>query len=380
MALSHGTQRGGMLMLRAAAQQYGAGSGCVWALASGSLSPPGPVPASLLCRRMHLSSALTGKNLLNKFASKTKKKYWYDSPSLGNQFENKPSSLVSLMKTQRKEKREDSIRMRAVNVILYKALTNLLTTSEVNQEVYDLNVELSKVSVSVDFSVCRAYWRTAGSAEADAHIENVLHKYAPRFRHIMLTHQVLGSVPPVVFVRDKQDAVILEVAKLLAIADYGPDTDDSILDERELGELDPSLAKLSEASPKVSPFPTTSMFGIDHDDLNRQILDYKIKMKDKLKETPRIGLAQQQQEQLAELRKQNILKKKMKKKKKKGAMYDDNVTPQKYLLGTYGELNYDAEEEVSSEKELESELQEAIEELEEEDADRGTKTSPLGES
>ncbi|MEE6464727.1 hypothetical protein FKM82_006336 [Ascaphus truei] len=322
MALSHGTQRGGMLMLRAAAQQYGAGSGCVWALASGSLSPPGPVPASLLCRRMHLSSALTGKNLLNKFASKTKKKYWYDSPSLGNQF----------------------------------------------------------VSVSVDFSVCRAYWRTAGSAEADAHIENVLHKYAPRFRHIMLTHQVLGSVPPVVFVRDKQDAVILEVAKLLAIADYGPDTDDSILDERELGELDPSLAKLSEASPKVSPFPTTSMFGIDHDDLNRQILDYKIKMKDKLKETPRIGLAQQQQEQLAELRKQNILKKKMKKKKKKGAMYDDNVTPQKYLLGTYGELNYDAEEEVSSEKELESELQEAIEELEEEDADRGTKTSPLGES
>lgn len=59
----------------------------------------------------------------------------------------RPSKYEFLMKnTTKKTRKEDSIRLRVLNGLLYKSLTELLSTPEVSQEVYDLNVELSKVS------------------------------------------------------------------------------------------------------------------------------------------------------------------------------------------------------------------------------------------
>lgn len=58
----------------------------------------------------------------------------------------KPSKLELLTKsTAKKTRKEDHVRLRALNGLLYKALSDLLCTPEVSQEVYDLNVELSKV-------------------------------------------------------------------------------------------------------------------------------------------------------------------------------------------------------------------------------------------
>ncbi|XP_053570799.1 putative ribosome-binding factor A, mitochondrial [Bombina bombina] len=357
---------GGMCVCRAVTQRVWPGRGCARLFVPSSRMPVplGPelvIPFSLSHRQLHLSSALNRKNLLNKFSSKSKKKFWYDSSSLGNQFVNKPPLLASLMRVQRKEKREDSIRIRALNTILYKALTDLLKTSEVSQEVSDLNVELSKVSVSVDFSACRAYWITSGNDDRDSTIEKVLQKFAPRFRHLLITYQVLGSVPPVVFVRDKEDAMLQKVQELLAIADFGPD--DVIQHADKTRELFFPETEKPEYSDSVSPFPTNNMFGIDHEDLNRQIVDYKKKMKDRLKEHNVIGLSQQQQEQLEEIKKHKVLKKKLR-KQKESLRYDDDVTPQKYLLSKYSDLDMDEEEKDSSENELETELLEYIEKLE----------------
>lgn len=59
----------------------------------------------------------------------------------------KPSKFEFLTKsTLKKAKKEDTVRLKALNGLLYKALTELLSTPEVSQEVYELNVELSKVS------------------------------------------------------------------------------------------------------------------------------------------------------------------------------------------------------------------------------------------
>lgn len=58
----------------------------------------------------------------------------------------KPSQLEFLTKgTSKKTRKEDHVRLRALNGLLYKALSDLLCTPEVSQEIYDLNVELSKV-------------------------------------------------------------------------------------------------------------------------------------------------------------------------------------------------------------------------------------------
>lgn len=69
----------------------------------------------------------------------------------------KPSRYELLTKsTAKKARKEDSIRLRVLNGLLYKALTELLCTPEVSQELYDLNVELSKASTG-----------RAGSSRAD---------------------------------------------------------------------------------------------------------------------------------------------------------------------------------------------------------------------
>ncbi|XP_030408431.1 putative ribosome-binding factor A, mitochondrial [Gopherus evgoodei] len=313
-------------------------------------------------RALHGSAALCGsKNLLKKFASKTKKKFWYDSPTVGSHLVYKPSKLATILKaTQQKTKKEDSIRKKVLNVLLYKAVTDLMSTCEVSQELCDLKLELTKVSLSPDFSACRVYWNPAESAEEDDRIESILQKSAPLIRHLLITHQVLRTVPPIVFVKDKEAAAIKEIDRLLAIADFGPQEEKYTVAENDFSESSSDMA--------ASSIPA-NLFGIDHEVLNKQIMEYK-KMK-KVKDTEGIGWAEQQQMQLAKIQKQ----KKMKKKKIKDP-FENDITPQKYLLDKYSEDSLDGDIASSQDSQLEYELPEVVDELDVDD-DRNQSTTKL---
>ncbi|XP_067393655.1 putative ribosome-binding factor A, mitochondrial [Emydura macquarii macquarii] len=322
------------------------------------LLPP-PPPGGLRGRALHGSAAVCGsRNLLKKFASKTKKKFWYDSPTVGSHLMYKPSSLDTILKaTQQKTRKEDSIRTRVLNVLLYKAVTDLMSTCEVSQEVCDLKLELTKVSMAPDFSACRVYWNPAGSAEEEDYIESILQKSAPRIRHCLITQQVLRNVPPIVFVKDKEAAAINEVERLLAIADFGPQEEKDALAENYFSESQSSVTASSSDTSASSI--SSNLFGIDHEVLNKQIMEYK-KMK-KVKDTGDIGWAEQQQKQLAEIQKH----KRMKRKKIRDPF--ENITPQKYLLDKYSEDSLDDDVAPSQDSELEYELQEVLNELEVDD-------------
>ncbi|XP_022415697.1 putative ribosome-binding factor A, mitochondrial [Delphinapterus leucas] len=224
-------------------------------------------------RGLHSSPVSCGKNLLKKFASKTKKKFWYEGPSLGSHLTHKPSQLASLTKsTSKRARREDHVRLRALNGLLYKALTELLCTPEVSQELCDLNVELSKVSLTSDFSTCRVFWRTTVSEAQNTNVEAVLQRSAAHMRHLLMSQQTLRNMPPIVFVQDKKNAAVVEVDRLLAIADFGPP------DEKDFEQNDFSTPKaLDITSPRdtLGPAAPSSLCGIDHEALNKQILEYK---------------------------------------------------------------------------------------------------------
>lgn len=277
---------------------------------------------------IHTSCIQCGNNkLFKKFASKTKKKFWYESPTLGSKLMCKPSSLEAVLKrtsSPQKGSREDSIRMRTLNTILYKAITDLISTYEVSPQLYDLGVEISKVSLPLDFSSCRVYWKISGKSEKDDLIQQVLEKSAPRIRYLLITRQVLGSVPPVTFIKDKQYAAISEVEKLLEAADFGPQesTGDSVSVVNDLRETSTS----------------SNLFGIDHEALNRQIMEYKKRSTEKLIEPIDSSLTEQQQELLAEMRKKKTIK-----KKKAKYNFDDDITPETYLLEKYNQEEYTEE-------------------------------------
>ncbi|KAM6089015.1 putative ribosome-binding factor A, mitochondrial isoform 2-T2 [Chlamydotis macqueenii] len=283
-----------------------------------------------------------------------KEKFWYDSPTLGSKMMYKPTNLTSVMKDdQTKTRKEDNIRCRVLNGLIYKAVTEMITTCEVNQELYDLKLEICKVSLASNFSACRVYWNPGATMEKESYVESVLRKSAPRIRYLLMSQQIIGNVPPIVFVKDKEAAAVKEIEELLSVADFGPPEEE----EETLSQNDSS--KLFSSATQSSDSPMRSnLFGIDHELLNKQIMDYKrLKVS---RDIESIAWTEEQKQQLSKIQK------KMKKKKTRNPP-DDDITPQKYLLDRYEAEYWDDNTESVSDYELEDELQEDENKLEADD-------------
>ncbi|XP_053149585.1 LOW QUALITY PROTEIN: putative ribosome-binding factor A, mitochondrial [Hemicordylus capensis] len=337
------------------------GSACWWQSSAFSCADGGLFLRKYpQCRALHCSALLCGsRNLLRKLVFKHKKKFWYESPTLGSHLVCKPSNLGSALNlAPPKVNKEDSIRKRTLNSLFFKAVRDVLSTCEAGQEVYDLNVELSKASLTSDFSVCRIYWKSTVNKEQDYYIDSVLRKRAPRIRHILISSQVLKTIPIIVFVRDKEDAALREIEALFETLDFGPQNEENELVQNHFDEPG-STTDTTHLDTKDSSI-YSNMFGIDHEALNKQIIEYKKMKKDK--EIEGVGLSERQQEQLAEIRKH----KKMRWQKTKKPS-DDDITPQKYLMDKYSEDYWDNTAASSQENEVEFELQEMENELEVDD-------------
>ncbi|XP_010706606.2 putative ribosome-binding factor A, mitochondrial isoform X2 [Meleagris gallopavo] len=245
-----------------------------------------------------------------------------------------------------KTRKEDTIRCRVLNGLIHKAVAEMMSSCEVNKEVYDLKLEICKVSLASNFSACRVYWNPASTTASDNYVEGVLRKSAPRIRYLLMSQQILGNVPPVVFVKDKEAAAVKEIEELLAVADFGPQ-------EEEPSQNDSSESFSSATQSSDSPI-RSNLFGIDHELLKRQIMEYKKLKLSRITES--VPWTQSQGQQLSKIQK------KMKKKKTKN-IPDDDITPQKYLLDRYEADYFDDNTESISDCELEDELQE-VDELE----------------
>ncbi|KFR09144.1 hypothetical protein Y956_11808, partial [Nipponia nippon] len=288
-----------------------------------------------------------------------RKKFWYDSPALGSKMMYKPTKLASVMKDDHtKTRKEDNIRCRVLNGLIHKAVAEMMATCEVNQELYDLKLDICKasaqaaVSLASNFSACRVYWNPAATMEKESYVESVLRKSAPRIRYLLMSQQILGNVPPIVFVKDKEAAAVKEIEELLSVADFGPPEEVETLSQNDSSELFSSATQSSD-SPMRS-----NLFGIDHELLNKQIMDYKrLKVSRHIES---IAWTEEQEQQLSKIQK------KIKKKKTRNPP-DDDITPRKYLLDSYEADYWNENTESVSDYELEDELQEEVNELEVDD-------------
>ncbi|XP_005065300.1 putative ribosome-binding factor A, mitochondrial [Mesocricetus auratus] len=298
---------------------------------------------------LHTSVASCGsKNLIKKFASKTRKKFWYEGPSLGSHLTHKPSKFEFLTKsTLKKARKEDTVRLRALNGLLYKALTELLCTPEVSQEVYDLNVELSKVSVTSDFSACRVYWKIGVSADQNRHTEAVLQRSAAYIRHLLMSQQTLRNVPPIMFIQDKKDILLAEVDRLLAVADFGPPDERDDVAQDGLRNPD-ALSSHDTQEPATHP----NLCGIDHEALKKQIMEYKLKKEKGLLST---SLAQPSGQQQGP----DLTHSLRRRKKTSSRHRHRDTSPRSFLLG-----EEDEDEEEDNTTEYECQAHEAEEEWE----------------
>ncbi|KAL0963530.1 hypothetical protein UPYG_G00307620 [Umbra pygmaea] len=290
------------------------------------------IPSAHHQRYVHTSCKCAGKNLLKKFFNKTKKKLWYETPPQA-----KPSSQVSGLMPPKKRGQDDNMRSRILNSILYKAVADLLSSPDVSSEVCNYSVEITRVSLSADFSSCRVYWKTSGVSELDNQIQQALDKSSSRIRYLIMAHQTLGGVPPLVFIKDKEYAAMSEIENLLKIADFGPEYED---------EKDRHGEQLQvEEFEQATTLKKTVLFGVDHEALHKQIQEYKLRAKetvsqrpglqssDDSNDTPAPELTRLQLEVLAEYRKKKI----MEKKKRSKRPIDVDITPKEYLLSRHSQ-------------------------------------------
>ncbi|XP_037365558.1 putative ribosome-binding factor A, mitochondrial [Talpa occidentalis] len=239
----------------------------------------GPLPAR--ARGLRASPAAGARSPLGKFAARTKKKFWYEGPSLGAHLTPAPPPLSALPQgSPRKTRRGDHVRLRALNGLLHKALAELLCTPGVNPQLCDGDVVLSKVSLAADFSACRVYWRSARPAEHHASTGAALQRSAPQLRHLLASLQILRNVPPIVFMQDKGDAAQAQVDLLLRAADFGPPggKEDPLQDLRDTKGPRPREARGSPAH--------TGLCGLDHELLSQQVAAYKRKKESRARRVP----------------------------------------------------------------------------------------------
>uniref|UniRef100_A0A8C4QKL8 Ribosome-binding factor A, mitochondrial n=1 Tax=Eptatretus burgeri TaxID=7764 RepID=A0A8C4QKL8_EPTBU len=175
-------------------------------------------------------------------------------------------------------------RLRILNAILLQSVSDLLTTPEVSQELYDLQLNIDAVRLSADFSVCHLYWHGQGNQDEDAHIESVLQLNSGRLRYLLQTYHVMGKIPPLVFLKDKKYAATTEVEHWLSIIKTEldnvetPEISSEVMDQKDRMWSEKegkwiSMPSLTDHRDRRAP----SWLGIDRQALLQQIADTKRK-------------------------------------------------------------------------------------------------------
>ncbi|CAG9765709.1 unnamed protein product [Ceutorhynchus assimilis] len=183
---------------------------------------------------LHTSSicdANAGK-VLRKIMGATKKKKFYvdDTPIL-------PSTSTTLGKSFVSKVTGNPRRSNILNKLFMRHVTDIMATGDYSEQILGYGIEVNKVKVTPDYKFLRVYWIAAESGKQDE-IEDLLKKSAGHLRNELSTLRVMGSVPNIVFVKDKNYCKIFEIEEKLKHADFGDDYEPPDLIEQYQSEFE----------------------------------------------------------------------------------------------------------------------------------------------
>ncbi|CAH1979692.1 unnamed protein product [Acanthoscelides obtectus] len=162
-----------------------------------------------------LANRQTG-NAMKKVLGLKKRKYFFaDSPPA-------ISSPEIFSKGASDGKHGDSRRVAVLNKLFMRHITDQMVTGQYASEILGHGIEVNKVKVTPDYKFLRVYW-IARKSKNDEAIERILNKNAGFLRHELSSLQVMGKMPMIHFVKDKEYGSISEVDNRLAVADFGED-------------------------------------------------------------------------------------------------------------------------------------------------------------
>lgn len=223
---------------------------------------------------------------LSKMLNPKNKKKWHQ-----NSFDTTPVTKT-LAKTSHEPGKRATRRVAVLNKLFMKYTTDLLTTGNLSEDVVGRGIEISKVKVSQNFQLLSIFWVCKGT-QSDVETEQILNKVAGPLRHEMSALRLMGEVPYIQFVKDRQEAVIYNLNQRLATADYGEDytpTDPGHILKTHFSldtKLSPDMkAKIKQLEdqipPEEVPIPemTNCVYGLDHSKIMNRLLAARKKTQD----------------------------------------------------------------------------------------------------
>ncbi|KAK5648959.1 hypothetical protein RI129_003851 [Pyrocoelia pectoralis] len=226
----------------------------------------------------HTSSFFNGEGkVMRKIMGDTKKKKfkYHEAPLL-------PTPSTFTVGAYEGKRSSNSRRVNVLNKLFMRYITDLMSTGECSSAFVGHGIEINHVQITADFSCVRIYWSANSENEA---IEDILNKNVGLLRHELAQLKVVGVIPRLQFVKDKQSARLALVDKLLAKADYGDDyvpvdLTAKVKTELQLNTtLDPYIKlKIEKLEDTVAngeyddlpPMPN-NVFGLNHAKIREQI-------------------------------------------------------------------------------------------------------------
>ncbi|KAJ9576034.1 hypothetical protein L9F63_007134 [Diploptera punctata] len=104
-------------------------------------------------------------------------------------------------------------RVAVLNNVFMRYISEIMASGELSNIIVGRGIQISRVKVSSDFSGISVYW-LAMESENDAEIEEILEKYSWQLRHELTQLRVIGVVPPLHFIKDKEYSKVAETPHL----------------------------------------------------------------------------------------------------------------------------------------------------------------------
>ncbi|XP_026495153.1 putative ribosome-binding factor A, mitochondrial [Vanessa tameamea] len=247
----------------------------------------------MLRRFYHCSCVLNNNKKqgikLCKMLNPRSKKQWYPVQTME---ESGMPSIKSLTKIKYEPGKRGVRRVAMLNKLFMKSITDLMSTGTVSMKVVGRGIEISKVKITPDFKTVNVCWVCKGNS-SDEETENLLNSIAGPLRHELSTLRLMGEVPYIVFVKDKQEAQLVDLDRRLVEADYGDDytpteighllkTEFTLLTKLS-PEMKAKIKQLEEDQPIIEdiiPEMTHNVFGLDHAKIMNRLLAARKKTRD----------------------------------------------------------------------------------------------------
>ncbi|CAK1550680.1 unnamed protein product [Leptosia nina] len=226
---------------------------------------------------------------LHKMLNPKSKRHWHPTQSAEV---NALPSVKSLIKTEREPDNRGVRRIAILNKLFMKYITDIMSTGTVSINILGRGIEISKVKISKDYHSINVFWICKGDSR-DEETESVLKSIAGPLRHELSTLKLMGEVPYIQFVKDKQESQIVDLDRRLIEADYGEDytpTDmghvlksEFTLDMKLSPEMKAKIKRLEDEQELIEdPIPemTNTMYGLDHTKIMNRLLAARKRTKD----------------------------------------------------------------------------------------------------